>query len=90
MANGCIRFYEVESGDNCYKISQDSGISLADFYAWNPAVKNDCSRLLVGEFVCIGRLGYATTITTGAPVPVTPTPTQVSVTELQISEEDLG
>ncbi|CAI7599561.1 unnamed protein product [Penicillium manginii] len=33
------------------------------------------------EYVCIGETGYATTITTGSPVPVTPTPTQTGMVD---------
>lgn len=77
MTSDCIRFYKVEPDDDCYDIAQDAGVALTDFYSWNPAVKDDCSGLQANEYVCIGKSGYATTITTGAPVPVTPTPTQV-------------
>lgn len=61
---------------------------LDDFYTWNPAIKSDCSGLESGVFVCIGKSGYATTISTGKPVPVTPTPTQVShfAVSLSLSE----
>lgn len=58
----------VESGDGCWAISNDVGISLDDFYAWNPAVNTDCSLLLTGFYVCIGTAGPATTISTGPPI----------------------
>jgi hypothetical protein len=77
MVTGCIRFYRVQSGNDCYDIALDAGIALTDFYSWNPAVGSDCSGLQADVFVCIGTSGYATTITSGDPVPVTPTPTQV-------------
>ena len=85
MVNGCIRFYMVESGNNCYGIALHAGVSLSDFYAWNPAVQNDCSMLMAGEYVCIGISGYATTITSGSAVPATPTPTQASPFSLSTS-----
>jgi hypothetical protein len=78
MASDCIRFYKVQADNDCYDVAQDAGVALDDFYSWNPAVKNDCSGLEKGVFVCIGVSGYTTTITSGTPVPVTPTPTQVS------------
>ena len=28
MVSGCVRFYNVESGDGCYAIAQDAGIPL--------------------------------------------------------------
>ena len=82
MVSGCIRFYKVEDGNDCYDIAQEAGVALADLYSWNHALNGDCSGLQSGLFVCIGVSGYATTITTGTPVPVTPTPTQVSLLPL--------
>ncbi|BDD54501.1 hypothetical protein MPDQ_004974 [Monascus purpureus] len=76
MVNGCIRFYYVQPNNDCYDIALDAGVSLSDFYSWNPAVKSDCSGLQASVFVCVGVSGYATTITTGTPIPATPTPTQ--------------
>lgn len=78
MVSDCIRFYKVESSNDCYDIALEAGVALSDFYSWNPAVNSNCSGLQSGEYVCIGISGYATTISTGTPVPVTPTPTQVS------------
>ncbi|KAJ6094779.1 hypothetical protein N7467_002292 [Penicillium canescens] len=79
MASGCIRFYYVEANNDCYDIALDAGVALDDFYTWNPAVKSDCSGLQSGVFVCVGKTGYATTITSGDPVPATPTPTQTGM-----------
>lgn len=77
MTSGCIRFYKVEKDNDCYDIAQDAGVTLKVFYSWKPALNGDCSGLQANEYVCIGKTGYVTTITTGSPVPVTPTPTQV-------------
>ncbi|KAJ5660691.1 carbohydrate-binding module family 50 protein [Penicillium longicatenatum] len=77
MVSGCLRFYYVESGDDCYDIALDAGISLDNFYSWNPAV-SDCSDLEVGFFVCIGTSGQATTITSGTPVAASATATATS------------
>ncbi|GLA72510.1 hypothetical protein AtubIFM55763_003051 [Aspergillus tubingensis] len=76
MKTGCIRFYEVQANNDCYDIALDAGVALSDLYVWNPATGSDCSGLQVNVFVCVGTSGYATTITLGDPVPVTPTPTQ--------------
>jgi hypothetical protein len=82
MVSGCERFYFVESGDGCYEIATDANIALSDFYSWNPAVGSNCQTLEAGVYVCIGITGPPTTITSGTPVPATPSPTQVN---LQIS-----
>ena len=36
---GCQRYYIAVEGDGCWAIANDNGISLDDFYAWNPAGK---------------------------------------------------
>ncbi|KAJ6013997.1 hypothetical protein N7540_008588 [Penicillium herquei] len=77
MVSGCLRFYYVESGDDCYDIALDAGMSLDDFFSWNPAV-SDCSDLEVGFFVCIGTSGQATTVTSGTPVAASATATATS------------
>jgi LysM repeat protein len=51
--SACENFYFVQPGDGCYDIANDNGITLANFYAWNPAVHTDCSGLDYGYYVCI-------------------------------------
>jgi hypothetical protein len=53
MISSCVAFYLVVSGDDCYAISKAAGISLKDFYYWNPAIGNDCSSLWIYYFVCV-------------------------------------
>ncbi|KAJ4152983.1 hypothetical protein LMH87_009498 [Akanthomyces muscarius] len=53
MVANCNKFYKVVPGDGCYNLAHDQGISLDDFYKWNPAVKNDCTGLQAGYYVCI-------------------------------------
>ncbi|KAH8896916.1 hypothetical protein GQ53DRAFT_639509, partial [Thozetella sp. PMI_491] len=50
----CNKWYIVQSGDGCWAISNSYGISLDDFYAWNPSVGTDCSNLWLGYAVCVG------------------------------------
>ncbi len=54
MVTGCRKFYYVVAGDGCYNIAAAQGIALSNFYAWNPAVKTDCSGLQTGYYVCVG------------------------------------
>jgi hypothetical protein len=77
MVSGCQRLYFVEAGNDCYDIALEAGIPLASFYSWNPALNGDCSGLQANVYVCIDLSGPGTTITSGTPVPLTPTPTQV-------------
>ncbi|RMX79389.1 hypothetical protein D0869_08345 [Hortaea werneckii] len=54
MTKSCNDFYKVKSGDGCYDIVSYYGISLEDFYTYNPAVGDDCSKLYPDNFVCVG------------------------------------
>ncbi|KAF3172087.1 hypothetical protein TWF788_009530 [Orbilia oligospora] len=85
MTKNCNKFYFVKSGDGCSPIASQFGVTLANFYAWNPAVKNDCSGLWANVYVCVGLIGSTptpttttktTTKTTTTSGIVTPTPTQ--------------
>jgi LysM repeat protein len=86
MISTCDEFYLVASGDTCDSIVADYGISLATFYAWNPAVGTDCADLELSEYVCVDIIGYtitsvtatATTTTTGDGVS-TPSPIQTGI-----------
>lgn len=53
IVSDCIQFYEAVSGDTCAGIASTYGISLSDFYAWNPAVGTDCSGLWAEEYYCL-------------------------------------
>lgn len=54
MTKNCNRFYQVQSEDGCYDIASRYGISLDDFYEYNPAVGDDCSKLYPDDYVCVG------------------------------------
>lgn len=56
MTTDCNDFYLVTSGDSCSVISSAYGISLTDFYNWNPAVGTTCAYLNVDDYVCVGIL----------------------------------
>ncbi|KAF3056280.1 carbohydrate-binding module family 50 protein [Daldinia childiae] len=69
MVSGCRRFYKAQTGDGCWAIANSAGISLDDFYAWNPALGTDCGGLWLDNWYCIGIAGPVTTISSGPPVP---------------------
>ncbi|KAJ4856958.1 hypothetical protein T069G_07855 [Trichoderma breve] len=60
MIGSCNKFHLVVSGDTCPDLATSNAITLANFYAWNPAVKNDCTSLIVGDYVCVGIVGGTT------------------------------
>lgn len=67
----CQRYHLAGSGDSCQKIVDQYGtFTLAQFYAWNPAVGSSCSGLWLGYYYCVGD-----TCNPAAPTPTQPTPT---------------
>ncbi|KAK8116045.1 LysM domain protein [Apiospora sp. TS-2023a] len=38
LAENCDKFHLVESSDSCYSLAQSNGISLDQFYKWNPYI----------------------------------------------------
>jgi LysM repeat protein len=44
----CKKYHKVVDKDTCFDIAKKYAITLADFYKWNPSVKNDCSGKLDG------------------------------------------
>ncbi|KAK3185814.1 hypothetical protein K4F52_005470 [Lecanicillium sp. MT-2017a] len=77
----CDTWHVVASGDSCQSVADDAGISLSQFYDWNPAVSRDCvTNFWVGQAYCIGVSGdggstTAPTTTTTSSKPTPPAPT---------------
>jgi len=72
------KFHLVQSGDSCAAVASAAGISLSEFYAWNPAVGSSCSYLDVGDYVCVDIIGSTVTATSTAAVSSTTTTNGVS------------
>ncbi|KAL8366616.1 hypothetical protein RB595_010465 [Gaeumannomyces hyphopodioides] len=78
----CNKWDVVASGDSCSSMASDNGISLDQFYVWNPAVSRGClSNFWLGQAYCVGvsRAGPSVTTTSSstaaAPTPPAPTHT---------------
>lgn len=84
ISGSCNTFYLVQSGDQCGTIASSHGISLANFYAWNPAVSSTCTSLIAGDYVCVNVIGGTTLTTSTSKSPTngitTPGPIQTGVT----------
>jgi hypothetical protein len=85
LVSTCTRFYLAVSGDTCQKIVDSFGgtFTIADFYAWNPAVGTSCASLFLGYYYCVGIPGTSTTVpvtTTTTAVATGPSPTQTGIT----------
>ncbi len=80
IVSNCNAFYFVNSGERCADIASKNGISLSQFYSWNPSAGSDCSGLWANAYACVGIIGLTkpTTTTAGNGV-ATPTPTQPSI-----------
>ncbi|KAL3453555.1 hypothetical protein BJX65DRAFT_292598 [Aspergillus insuetus] len=53
--SSCNQWHLVADGDSCWTITQEYGITLDQFYEWNPAVKNDCAEgFWYGYAYCVG------------------------------------
>jgi hypothetical protein len=77
MAANCNAFHTVVSGDGCWSITVEYGITLAQFYEWNPDIADDCgTNFWLGSAYCVG-VGAALPSTTSTPesstIPPTPT-----------------
>ena len=50
-AGKCSQQYTVVSGDTCYQIALNNGISLTAFENMNPGI--NCNNLQIGQSVCV-------------------------------------
>ncbi|KAF8846702.1 hypothetical protein BDZ45DRAFT_608551 [Acephala macrosclerotiorum] len=89
IVSSCTDYYVTKSGDSCASIEAAYGISIAEFYAWNPAVGSNCESLWLDETYCVAAPSQAgisasctdaasTTTTAAAATP--PGPTQTGIT----------
>lgn len=72
MVGNCNKFHFVKEGQSCASVLSESGVSEAQLYRWNPAVKSDCSGLWSKVYVCIGTTDPITTSTTAEPTTTLP------------------
>ncbi|KAL4861950.1 hypothetical protein BDV12DRAFT_190754 [Aspergillus spectabilis] len=54
IVDNCKSYHLIKSGDSCWSIYRDAGITLAQFRQWNTQVDASCSNLWLGYYVCIG------------------------------------
>lgn len=51
----CNKWDVVDDGDGCWSMANDNGITLDQFYKWNPAITNDCGiNFWLGQAYCVG------------------------------------
>ncbi|KAH9873588.1 hypothetical protein IAQ61_004212 [Plenodomus lingam] len=72
--SNCVRWHIVVDGDNCSNLADKYFITLAQFFAWNPAVSKDClGNFWLGSAYCIGTSDSITVSRSAAPPSPTPT-----------------
>jgi len=81
IPSDCSEYYKASKGDDCSRVAGKFGISLDQFYAWNPPVGTDCKSLWLDYYYCVKRPGSAgatirPTATVAAGGVAAPTPTQ--------------
>ncbi|KAJ6007240.1 hypothetical protein N7540_011216 [Penicillium herquei] len=74
----CLKWYVAQSGDGCAAIATSYNITLDQFYAWNPAVGDDCSGLDADDAYCVD----APTTITSTTATTTTTSTAPSTTSV--------
>ncbi|GMG23368.1 unnamed protein product [Aspergillus oryzae var. brunneus] len=53
----CNKWHYVVDGDECETIATKYGITLQQFYTWNPAIGSTCRFLWKDNYVCVGITG---------------------------------
>ncbi|KAF7904096.1 hypothetical protein EAF00_001430 [Botryotinia globosa] len=76
IVSTCSEFYTVQPGDTCPSIELRYGILFEQFLAWNPAVLQNCTLLIIGDSVCVSAPTPASNILTSTSASKT-TPTKV-------------
>lgn len=54
MTKSCDKFHFVKTNQGCAAIVSQYGITLANFYKWNPAVGSDCRGMWSNTYACVG------------------------------------
>ncbi|KAF2737440.1 hypothetical protein EJ04DRAFT_395349, partial [Polyplosphaeria fusca] len=60
--SNCNSWHKAIEGDGCWSIANDALITSDQFYAWNPAVGDQCANgVWLGYYYCIGTSGTGQT-----------------------------
>ncbi|KAJ5214318.1 hypothetical protein N7449_001487 [Penicillium cf. viridicatum] len=53
ISTNCDEYHTVVNGDSCAAIENEYGITFAQLYEWNPAIRSDCEYLNIGYIICV-------------------------------------
>ncbi|MCJ1355898.1 MAG: hypothetical protein MMC33_005890 [Icmadophila ericetorum] len=62
----CTEYAPADIGVSCQEILDEYDLTIAQFYAWNPAVNADCSNLQLDYQYCVSIPGFTPPTTTAA------------------------
>ncbi|OCK97304.1 carbohydrate-binding module family 50 protein, partial [Cenococcum geophilum 1.58] len=54
IAANCNNYVVIQEGNSCEVVTNQAGITLDEFYAWNPSLQYSCVSLVVGDAYCVG------------------------------------
>jgi len=54
---GSCQTYTAVSGDSCWAIATNRGLSVGTFMSWNPSINSGCTNLQVGTAYCVSASG---------------------------------
>ncbi|KAF2496690.1 hypothetical protein BU16DRAFT_339422 [Lophium mytilinum] len=63
IASNCTNYVTISDGNSCEVIANQAGVTLQQFYQWNPSLQDSCAGLLVGYAYCVGVLEGSPTTT---------------------------
>ncbi|KAJ5677917.1 uncharacterized protein N7477_003550 [Penicillium maclennaniae] len=78
IVSGCEEWYVVKANDTCPGIAKEYSISQAQFYAWNPAIGEDCTDLEIDDAYCVKAPTTISTTTTFSVASQTSTGTSIT------------
>src|ERR1700733_6886450 len=76
IAANCNNYVVIQEGHSCEVAANQAGITLDEFYAWNPSLQYSCVSLVVGDAYCVGisrTTSISITVQPTAPPTVQPT-----------------
>ncbi|KAM6540447.1 hypothetical protein FALCPG4_002159 [Fusarium falciforme] len=62
IAKNCDKFHFVQEGETCKQLAARYGISVQQFYEWNPSVGANCETLWFAN-ACVHTIGYVYPVT---------------------------
>ncbi|MCJ1250760.1 hypothetical protein MMC30_007988 [Trapelia coarctata] len=71
----CTTYEQLTFGETCQEVLDGYSITIAQFYAWNPAVGSNCENLWTGYQYCVRTNSSSSTTPTQSSSSAGPTPT---------------